>query len=699
MPFGVCNGPATFQRMSNQVLQGLSAFSMVYIDDIIIFSKDSTTHMDHCDQVFARLDKWNLKIHLGKCHFFKAEVKFLGFFVSGKGIRHNPDKVKAILEWPKPKTTQELRRFLGMCAFYHKFLRSLSSIAAPLYRLTGKMEMKEWDEKADKAFDKLKTRLAELPMLRYPDSNIPYEMHTDASDSGLGAVLVQEGRPVSFASRSLTTAEANYTATEKECLAVVWALRYFRPYIHGASLTIFTDHMALKAIVSSSNPKGRIARWIMELDAYEFTVIHRRGMDNLDADALSRVYSNNQYTLTDDLIRAHQLADQDIQGWSSEEQQGKYRWLQGLFFRINESGTYTLVMPKALCKYFLQLIHSHPTAGHMGRDKTIAKAKQVAWWPTLVQDVTDFIRKCPDCQRHKTLKHKYGYLTSIPVGNPGEVWASDVAIMANVSESGNKYIVVFMEYLTKWVITAELSSFTTTELANILLYRIVLVYGMPAKLITDNGSSYVSEAMNIICDRLGIARSVTSVEHPQTDGLVERMNQTLKTALAPYAYEYPRRWDQFLPFVTFGINTSKQASTGFTPFELMYCRTANLPTTANMKAPPMKAHNAESWLAYLNYHLPIIHATAKKNILAAQARQQRYYNRNRLPAREYQPGDYVLKDIPLEQRGFPKPKFTGKWRVLRKTSDDQAYVLECAVPGRKKKRTTANQSQLEPYYE
>ena len=214
---------------------------MVYLDDLIIFSATREEHQAHIETVFKLLDKVNLRISLKKCQFFEKEVRFLGFLVSGEGIRPDPRKTDAIKNWPRPTTEKELQQFLGFCAFYHRFISNLSKTATPLYRLLKKDTAYEWSAEAQKSFDDLRAKVIKLPTLAYPNPQSPFDLHTDASDMGLGAVLVQNGRPVAFASRTLTSAEKNYSTTEKECLAIVWALQYFYPYVYGATFTIYTD--------------------------------------------------------------------------------------------------------------------------------------------------------------------------------------------------------------------------------------------------------------------------------------------------------------------------------------------------------------------------------------------------------------------------------------------------------------------------
>ncbi|KAG0778165.1 hypothetical protein G6F21_013097 [Rhizopus arrhizus] len=296
------------------VLKGLPR-CMVYLDDAILHSRTEEEHLEDLHRVLERLQSCNLKISLNKCQFFQPEVKFLGFLVSGAGIRSNPERTKVIKTWPTPTGTKALMRFLGFCVFYHKFIRDLSLTAKPLYNLLKKDVPFDWSPAAQEAFEKLKTQIMEMPTLAYPNPNQPYDLHCDASNVGLGAALVQGGRPIAFASRTLAPAEENYHTTEKECLAVRWALDHFHPLVHGAKLTVHTDHAALKSILSTKAPNGRIARWIMELQSYQFDIVHKKGILNTDADALSRLEqqdSQDPAVFGPQELKAIQLADPEI---------------------------------------------------------------------------------------------------------------------------------------------------------------------------------------------------------------------------------------------------------------------------------------------------------------------------------------------------------------------------------------------------
>ncbi|KAG1060573.1 hypothetical protein G6F65_015066 [Rhizopus arrhizus] len=286
---------------------------------------------------------------------------------------------------------------------------------------------------------------------------------------------------------------------------------------------------------------GRIARWVLDIWTYDFTVVHRREIDNADADALSRLMipgdrkpvprpTINSQVATTPLslhnIRLEQARDSFVDAVSRQASPDLFAFRDGILYFLAPSGP-VVVVPPVLRSAFLYAVHDDVTSGHLGREKTLDKALSSGWWPSIRKDTIDYVKGCERCQIHKMPTHKYRELKSIQVSLPGEIWAADIAYMP-LSTRGNKYILVFMEYLTKWVITVPLPQFDTNAIVNVLIYAIILVNGTPQKFITDNGTNFISEAMKLVCQRLGINKVESSVEHPQTDGLVERMNRTVK---------------------------------------------------------------------------------------------------------------------------------------------------------------------------
>ncbi|CEP07164.1 hypothetical protein, partial, partial [Parasitella parasitica] len=329
-------------------------------------------HVEDVNRVLERLNKFNLKINIKKCQWFQPEVKFLGFLVNGEGIRSNPEKVAVVKDWKAPGSKKALLRFLGFANFYHKFISSLSSKAKPLYHLMKEDRPFIWGEKEQSAFDNLKQELMTLPTLVYPNPNWPYDLHCDGSNTGLGACLVQNSKPIAFASKTLTSAEQNYSTTEKECLAIVWALQHFHPYIYGAQLNIYTDHLALKSILATKLPRGRIARWIVALQEYHpYTIIHKKGLLNVDADALSRIDQNNQSAAIDIAnvtakdIKDLQRVDAKISLMLKNGIKAPFKWMNEIVCYQEDNRTVP-VIPLALIEKVLSHAHNQATGGHFG---------------------------------------------------------------------------------------------------------------------------------------------------------------------------------------------------------------------------------------------------------------------------------------------------------------------------------------------
>ena len=295
MPFGLSGAPSTFQMAMSRVLAGLTPdTALVYLDDIVIRSTDFEQHLKDLECVFERLRKAKLKVKASKCSFAQYEINFLGHIAAADGLRVDPDKVRAISEMPPPTTITELRRFLGMCSYHRRFIAKFAHIAKPLFKLLRKQVEYEWREEQQKSFEDLKVAMTTAPVLAYPDPRKPYTLETDASGQGLGAVLAQPGevegklQPVAYISRVLQAAEKNYGVTEQECLAVIWGLKQFRHYLLGQPFTVITDHQSLKWLMKQQSPNGRLARWALAIQEYEFEIVYRPGAVNYTADALSR---------------------------------------------------------------------------------------------------------------------------------------------------------------------------------------------------------------------------------------------------------------------------------------------------------------------------------------------------------------------------------------------------------------------------
>ena len=293
MPFGLCNAPATFERLMERVLSGLHWETLlVYLDDVIVFGSSVPETITRLETVLQRLRAAGLKLAPNKCHLFQTEVQYLGHVVTPNGVKTQPEKVQTVKEWPTPQCVTEVRSFVGLVSYYRRFIPNMSKIAKPLYGLYDKSVEFLWTVECELAFQKLKECLITAPVLAYPQSEGQYIIDCDASNYAMGGVLSQEQdgvvRVIAYGSKTFSKAERNYCVTRRELLAVVYFLKYFRHYVYGRKVIVRTDHSALKWLVNFKMPEGQLARWLEIVSGYNIELIHRPGVKHGNADALSR---------------------------------------------------------------------------------------------------------------------------------------------------------------------------------------------------------------------------------------------------------------------------------------------------------------------------------------------------------------------------------------------------------------------------
>lgn len=315
MPMGLKNSPSTFQRVMDNVLKDLqNTICLVYLDDIIVFSTSLQEHIINLEKVFQKLRESNFKIQLDKSEFLKLETAYLGHIISKDGVKPNPDKISAIQNYPLPKTSTEIKRFIGLLGYYRKFIPDFAKVTKPMTQCLKKGSKITLNENYVECFEKCKTLLINDPILQYPDFSKEFILTTDASNFAIGAVLSQgvigADKPISFASRTLNTSEINYSTIEKELLAIVWATKYFRPYLFGRKFKIVTDHRPLQWVMNIKEPNSRLTRWRLYLSEFDFTVIFKQGKNNTNADALSRIEVNNGESISL-VVNTSERADSD----------------------------------------------------------------------------------------------------------------------------------------------------------------------------------------------------------------------------------------------------------------------------------------------------------------------------------------------------------------------------------------------------
>ena len=328
MPFGLTNAPATFQRLMDKVLKPvLHKFVLVYLDDIIVFSRNIEEHLEHLEIVFKLLAGAGFKLKTKKCEFLKDKLDYLGHTVSRDGVAPNPRKVESIVNYPAPTNVKELQSFLGLTSYYRKFIRAFAEKAHSLTKLTRKDVAWEWGNDQRDAFECIKQCLISEPILGYPDFTREFIVYTDASEYGIGAVLAQIQRSpqqtnnsgeskekevvIAYSSKHLNDRETKWSTTEKECFAIIQAVDIFKPYLYGRKFTVITDHRPLEWLMSKKEPSGRLARWALKIQEYDITIGYRPGKTNQNADSLSRIpilpaAANITFVKQDDWIESQQ---------------------------------------------------------------------------------------------------------------------------------------------------------------------------------------------------------------------------------------------------------------------------------------------------------------------------------------------------------------------------------------------------------
>ncbi|KAL2083737.1 hypothetical protein ACEWY4_021510 [Coilia grayii] len=568
MPFGLKNAPATFQRQHFQDLQA----------------------------VLDKLQGAGLTVNLKKCKFCLSQISYLGHVVTAQGISADPAKTEAISHYPVPRNIKEVQRFLGLNGWYHRFVPGFSQVAEPINALKRKGRMFHWSDRCQEAFDTLKGYLTSPPILGHPDPNYPFVVYTDASDVGLGAVLAQRKgsaieEVIAYASRSLNRAERNYSTTERECLAVIWALEKWQHYLEPKLFTVVTDHASLQWVLNTTKTDSRLIRWALRLQKFNFAMEYRKGTLNAAPDALSRcpvssacvLMTSSQsdqgatFPVSISAVREEQQKDCEVQkiikslAEGCAEFKAKYAVVDDLLYRINQRAEqihYRLMVPKSLTIPLLQSYHESPLSGHQGIFKTYKRLYDVVFWPTLWTDIKDYIRACTICQTHKADNRKpCGTLQQTQVSQPNQMVGVDIMGPFPRSSDRKEYLVVFVDYYTRWVELFPIRSATAQTISRLFREEFLTRWGVPNFLLSDRGSQFVSSLFQELCAGWTVIPKLTTAYHPQTN-LTDRVNRNIKAMISSYVGDQHNKWTQYLPEFRFALNSSVHETTGVSPAEL-----------------------------------------------------------------------------------------------------------------------------------
>ncbi|KAJ0810360.1 putative nucleotidyltransferase, Ribonuclease H [Helianthus annuus] len=584
LPFGLTNAPSTFQRLMNEVFRPfLRKFVLVFFDDILIYSTSWAQHLSHIRCVLQLLLANNLVAKRSKCVFGQQRIGYLGHFISSAGVAVDPEKITSIQNWPTPTSIKDIRSFLGLAGYYRRFIRHFAQVASPLTDLLKKsVEPFEWSSSAQEAFVTLKHLLSSAPVLRLPDFSKPFILETDASGTGIGAVLSQEHHPLAFFSQKLSDRLQQASAYTREMYAITQSIAKWRQYLLGHRFTIITDQQSLRNLNDQVIQTPEQHKWLGKLLGFDFDIIYRPGKHNEAADALSRLTHSSFLALSTqhpsllDSVRRALIIDPSLRTLQNNFLKDPnmfpgYCIKDDLLLYHNR-----LVIPSdpSIRQLLLREFHSSTSGGHSGISRTYHRLSSSFYWPGMRKDVKLYIEACHTCQEMKhSTSPPSGLLQPLPL--PSMVFegiAMDFITGLPVSQ-GKSVIMVVVDRLSKYGHFFGLpTSFTTSTVVTVFVNEIVRLHGVPLDIVTDRDPRFMSTFWKELHSQQGTTLSFSTAYHPQSDGQTEALNKCLELYLRCFVADYPKDWVRFLPWAEFWYNTSYHHSTKMTPFEVLYGR-------------------------------------------------------------------------------------------------------------------------------
>lgn len=649
IPFGLCTGGQVLTRLLDKIFSDIKFdFVFNYLDDLVIFSKSWEEHIKHVREVLTRLRGANLTVNPEKVKFGAQEISFLGHLVSAQGVRIDPERTLAIKNFPRPKDAKGIARFIGMINYFRKFIPNFSEVAAPLNALRQKNIRFVWGPEQDEAFEKLKEIISDPPVLRSADFDKPFILQTDASSCALGAVLIQEvdgvRQPVAYASRTLSLQEKKAcSAYELECLAVVFGIDKFRPYLEHREFLLETDNQALSWLLARPRSLDKLGRWITKIMSMKFRVSHIRGTQNVVADALSRMFNPDEVkeeepVLCASILTGFPLAFADLERYQAEDQQiseirdklkngqsdDKFCLSKGVVCLKDSQGKPTRIyLPTSLVDMVFSYFHDSPIGGHLGFFKTNFKIRTYFFWPKMSSEIKKRIGACDTCATSKPARNtKIGALASLPPSRPFHTLHIDHVGKLPRSKSGNTYILVVVDTFTKFVWLCPVREATSASTIKALSSHIFQHFGFPQNIISDNATCFTSNLFRNFCFTHGIKHSTFSPYHPQPSH-AERFNRNLKASLIAYHSDSQTSWDQSLLWLQLAFNSAKHEAHQDTPFNLLFKFNPNSPLTL--------AWHINDLLPSSCQDIKSIWHKARSNLVKARKKYAKEYNKSRIP--------------------------------------------------------------------
>lgn len=677
MPFGLANAPAIFQRFIQWVLREyLDVFCFVYLDDILIFSKTRDQHVVHVSKVLDALMKNNLTASAEKCSFFSDSVTFLGFIITTSGIEMDPAKLSTIRDWPYPENLGQLQKFLGFANFYRRFISHFSSIVTPLTSLTGKnvqtVSLLQQKPAMD-AFKLLRDLFISAPFLLHFDFAKPRVLQVDSSGFALSGILSQKDldgklRPVAYYSKKLSPAEQRWQVHDQELGAIVACFLEWRSWLANTNVPVMvlSDHANLRYFMNSQSLTPRQARWAAMLSMYNFEILHTPGKLN-PADPASRrpdfddrkSHSEKVVLLGHrvlDISRVEVLFPTSVSSVTFDTSfaaadpfivhclKELYIYDDSLLHKTSALFSFTgdlwwyrdrLYVPPAFRQFLLGHFHGNLLCGHWGILKTLDLISRTFSWPGLREDVSAFVARCVRCQQIK-VDHRAPQGELIPLPIPDRPWSTigvDFIVKLPVSGGFDSIMVVVDHYSKSAHFIPAKESWTAQILAEQFLSSVFKLHGLPDKIVSDRGATFVSKFWTALLRQLRIQPAPSTAFHPATDGQVERVNAILEDYLRHFVSLDQADWSSLLPCAEFSYNNSPSSSTSLSPFFSIH----GFHPRFNSLTTPSPVPAADDWLLALQH----TQSALRSALTLAKESQAKFYNRGRRAADTYAPGALV----------------------------------------------------------
>ena len=697
VPFGLCNSPSVFQRFINTIFRPLVNAGIVlpYMDDIIILSANEEEGIERLKQVLDLASQYGLDINFRKSQFLKRKVVFLGHVVEKGCISPSTYKTKAVLNFPEPTNLKQIQSFLGLTGYFRKFIHNYSIIAKPLSDLLKKDSKFKFDDEQRNSFNKLKMLLSQTPVLGIYNPKYETELHADASMEGYGAILLQKSpddnkfHPIYYMSRKTTDAEKKYSSYELEVLAIIEALKKFRVYLLGISFNIVTDCEAFQKTMEKRDLSTRVARWVLLLQEFNYTIEHRSGTKMPHVDALSRSPINIFPVVIDDILPKLKLAqDEDneikvIKELLKTSNYDNYCERNGILYKFVD-GKDLLVVPESMQSEIIKNAHEK---GHFGLKHTEKRLEDLYYIPKLKRKIEQIITNCVHCILiNRKAGKQEGFLHPISKDElPLSTYHIDHLGPLESTHKNYKYILAVIDAFTKFVWlypTKTTSSHETISKLEIQKYT----FGNPTRIISDRGSAFTSQEFEEYCSKEGIQHHSVTTGLPRANGQVERLNRVIISVLSKLTIDNPSHWYKHVNEVQQTINCTYHRSIDTTPFELLFGTKMN--TNCNDKLNELIESEFRN---NFEKNREELRKDAKKQIYKIQEQNKKMYNLRRRDPKQYKVGDLVaIKRTQFGPHLKLKPKFLGPYKITKaKTNDTYEVTKEGSHEGPIKTTTCA----------